>query len=117
MKEGETVEYTLQSDPSGRVKADRVTGPNGAFVQGAPRRTYDSGFGSGGGGFGGGFGSYGGGGGFGSGGGGGFGGSSGGFGSENTFASDSSDDLGSDGPAHDELDSTPSDKTTTEAKP
>ena len=38
------------TDPSGRVKADKVTGPNGSFVQGAPKRTFDSGFGGGGGG-------------------------------------------------------------------
>ena len=53
LQEGEAVEYSLQADPSGRVKAERVTGPNGAFVQGAPRRTFDTGFGGGGGGFGG----------------------------------------------------------------
>jgi uncharacterized membrane protein YgcG len=64
-QEGEAVEYTILADPTGRVKAERVTGPNGGFVQGAPRRTFESGFG---GGFGGG------------GGGGGFGGGRGGFG-------------------------------------
>jgi hypothetical protein len=80
IQEGEPVEYTVMTDDRGKVKAERVTGPMGAFVQGAPRRSFDSfGGGGGGGGFGGG--------GFG-GGGGGFGGNSGfgggGFGGNNS---------------------------------
>lgn len=55
------------TDDSGRIRAERVTGPMGAFVQGAPRRDFGRSLGGGGGGFG-----------FGSGGDGGFGG--GGFG-------------------------------------
>jgi len=74
LAEGEPVEYTTMTDPQGRSKAERVTGPDGAHVQGAPRRTFDSGFG--------GFGRDGGGSGFGGGGfgGGGYGGGGGGFG-------------------------------------
>lgn len=128
--EGEAVEYSVMTDPGGRVKAERVTGPNGGFVQGAPRRTFDGGFGGGfgqgggfggqGGGFGGqggGFGNYGGGGGF----GGGFGGG-GGFGSSETPSTETDTGFGSDGPPMDELD-TPSAGTgatstdSTEAKP
>lgn len=36
-QEGEPVEFTTQSDDVGRVRAERVTGPMGAYVQGAPR--------------------------------------------------------------------------------
>jgi hypothetical protein len=84
-QEGEPVEFTAQTDERGRLKAEKVTGPMGAFVQGAPRRSFqdDGGFGGGGGGFGGGGGGFGGGGGGfggGGGGGGGFGGGGGGFG-------------------------------------
>ena len=91
-QEGEPVEFTVMTDDRGKIKAERVTGPMGAFVQGAPRRSFDQfggaggggfgGGGQGGGGFGGGGGGFGGGGGGfgGSGGGGGFGGNSGGFG-------------------------------------
>jgi hypothetical protein len=62
------VEFTVVTDDLGRTKAGRVTGPDGSFVQGAPRRQpgfydqpgsfggFDSG-GFGGGGGGGGFGS------------------------------------------------------------
>lgn len=39
--EGEPVEFTIVTDMKGRVKADRVTGPMGSFVQGAPRRPFD----------------------------------------------------------------------------
>jgi hypothetical protein len=81
-QEGEPVEFTAQTDERGRLKAERVTGPMGAFVQGAPRRSFrdypeGGGFGGGGGDYGGGGGFGGGGGGFGGGGGGGFGRSSG----------------------------------------
>mmetsp|Transcript_17610 Transcript_17610/g.48002 ORF Transcript_17610/g.48002 Transcript_17610/m.48002 type:complete len:172 (-) Transcript_17610:164-679(-) len=75
LAEGEPVEYEFQEEEKGR-KASRVTGPDGHFVQGAPRQSFEPGqrFGGGGGG-GGGFG----GGGYGSGGGG-FGASGGGGG-------------------------------------
>lgn len=70
------MEFTTMTDDRGKVKAERVTGPTGAFVQGAPRQQSQysnegrSGrFGGGGGGGGGGYG-----------GGGGFGSSGGGFG-------------------------------------
>mmetsp|Transcript_14815 Transcript_14815/g.28222 ORF Transcript_14815/g.28222 Transcript_14815/m.28222 type:complete len:128 (+) Transcript_14815:61-444(+) len=39
LADGEPVEYTTTTDENGRTKADRVTGPMGGFVQGAPRRT------------------------------------------------------------------------------
>ena len=78
------MEFTVMTDDRGKIKAERVTGPMGAFVQGAPRRSFDQfGGGAGGGGFGGGGqggGGFGGGGFSGGGGGGGFGGSGGGFG-------------------------------------
>jgi hypothetical protein len=59
LQEGEPVEYSTVTDPNGRSKADNVTGPMGAYVQGAPRKppmdygSYGGGFGGGGGGFGG----------------------------------------------------------------
>lgn len=75
-QEGEPVEYTTVTQGNGKVRAENVTGPMGAYVQGAPRNMYGGGGGFGGGG-GGGFG----GGGFGGGGGqGGYGGGGGGFG-------------------------------------
>ena len=37
LAEGETVEFEIQTDDSGRTRAVDVTGPNGAYVQGAPR--------------------------------------------------------------------------------
>lgn len=67
LQEGEPVEFSIKEDDRGRKSAERVTGPMGAFVQGAPPRS-DGGFG---GGFGGGYGDSS---------GGGFGGGSGGFG-------------------------------------
>jgi cold shock CspA family protein len=36
LAEGETVEYSIETDSSGRRKATQVTGPNGADVQGQP---------------------------------------------------------------------------------
>jgi hypothetical protein len=52
------VEFSTITDSSGRTKAENVTGPMGAYVQGAPQRTrmdYDGFSGGGGsGGFGGG---------------------------------------------------------------
>jgi protein lin-28 len=48
LAEGEPVEFSTMEDPSnGKTKAQNVTGPMGAFVQGAPR---NEGFGGGGGG-------------------------------------------------------------------
>jgi len=38
LAEGEPVEFTTMEDPSnGKIKAQNVTGPMGAYVQGAPR--------------------------------------------------------------------------------
>ena len=38
LAEGEAVEFRLTTDPkTGKVKAVDVTGPDGAYVQGAPR--------------------------------------------------------------------------------
>lgn len=42
LQEGEPVEFTPTVDERGRIKAERVTGPMGAFVQGAPRRTFQA---------------------------------------------------------------------------
>lgn len=53
LAEGESVEFTTMEDPSnGKIKAQNVTGPMGAFVQGAPRRNDfgNDGYGGGGGG-------------------------------------------------------------------
>lgn len=44
IKEGETVEFTKQNDASGRLKASLVTGPMGAFVQGAPKESFSRSF-------------------------------------------------------------------------
>eukprot|EP00601_Ochromonadales_sp_CCMP2298_P004365 CAMPEP_0173191348 /NCGR_PEP_ID=MMETSP1141-20130122/12833_1 /TAXON_ID=483371 /ORGANISM="non described non described, Strain CCMP2298" /LENGTH=123 /DNA_ID=CAMNT_0014115523 /DNA_START=31 /DNA_END=402 /DNA_ORIENTATION=+ len=39
LAEGEVVEYDISEDPNkGKKFASNVTGPNGAYVQGAPRR-------------------------------------------------------------------------------
>ena len=76
LADGEAVEYTVMIDErTGKKKAERVTGPDGGFVQGASREGNNNnrgGFGGGGGGFGGGGGGFG-------GGGGGFGGGGGGY--------------------------------------
>ena len=52
LQEGEPVEFSVLEDDNGRTKAENVTGPMGAYVQGAPRRPrmsfYDGGFGGGG---------------------------------------------------------------------
>jgi hypothetical protein len=37
LAENEAVEYAVEADQTGRIKAVKVTGPNGAFVQGAQR--------------------------------------------------------------------------------
>jgi hypothetical protein len=54
LQEGEPVEFTTVKDHNGRAKAENVTGPMGAYVQGAPRREGMFGGGGGGGGRGGG---------------------------------------------------------------
>ena len=72
--DGESVEFEVITEPNGKSKAIHVTGPEGGYVQGAPRRVYDD---YGGGGYGGGGG--GGGGGYNDGGGGGYGGGGGGY--------------------------------------
>lgn len=50
-KDGETVEYTVVTGDNGKTKAENVTGPMGAYVQGAPRNPRmfndDGGFGGG----------------------------------------------------------------------
>jgi cold shock CspA family protein len=40
LAESEPVEYNVAQDENGRVKALNVTGPNGAFVRGAPKPTF-----------------------------------------------------------------------------
>jgi hypothetical protein len=78
LREGETVEFFIETSDDGRSKAVQVTGPGGAAPEGAPRRQFDFNGGAGGGAYGGGGGgAYGGGGG---GGRGGFGGGRGGRG-------------------------------------
>jgi cold shock CspA family protein len=42
LQEGETVEFTVQHDETGRLKATLVTGPMGAFVQGMPKPSFRS---------------------------------------------------------------------------
>merc|ERR1711997_355309 len=54
LAEGEEVEFEVEVDERQRKKAHNVTGPDGSFVQGAPRPDSNYGFGGGGGGFGGG---------------------------------------------------------------
>jgi cold shock CspA family protein len=39
LAEGEEVEFNVQADESGKLKAVDVTGPGGAYVKGAPRRS------------------------------------------------------------------------------
>jgi len=51
-QDGEPVEYTTTTDGDGRTRAERVTGPMGGFVQGAPRRPSFGEGGQGGGGYG-----------------------------------------------------------------
>lgn len=52
LREGETVEFVLETSDDGRNKAIQVSGPDGSFVQGAPapQRGYEGGGGGGGGG-------------------------------------------------------------------
>ena len=51
LREGEPVEFLIETSPDGRQKAVNVTGPNGKAVEGAPRRQYDDSYGGGGGGY------------------------------------------------------------------
>jgi cold shock CspA family protein len=54
LKEAEQVEFDLDTQPNGKMAAVDVTGPEGAFVQGAPKPVRrDDGYGGGGGGGGG----------------------------------------------------------------
>jgi len=42
LSEGEELEFKVEKDPkSGKLKAVDVTGPDGGYVQGAPRQMYD----------------------------------------------------------------------------
>lgn len=41
LADGESVEYVVEEDDTGRRKAVQVTGPDGAEVQGAPFRPQD----------------------------------------------------------------------------
>lgn len=46
LAEGEALEFRLTTDEkTGKVKAVDVTGPDGAYVQGAPRRDFDDDYG------------------------------------------------------------------------
>lgn len=54
--DGESVEFEVITEPNGKCKAIHVTGPDGGYVQGAPRRMDSGGYGGGeGGGYGGGY--------------------------------------------------------------
>ena len=48
LREGEAVEFVLETSDDGRQKAVSVTGPNGAAPEGAPRRQFDDSYGGGG---------------------------------------------------------------------
>lgn len=50
LREGEPVEFFVETSDDGRQKAVNVTGPNGAAPEGAPRRQFDDSYGGGGGG-------------------------------------------------------------------
>jgi cold shock CspA family protein len=50
--DGESVEFDVVTEPNGKTKAINVTGPDGSYVQGSPRRMDDGGGGYGGGGYG-----------------------------------------------------------------
>ena len=45
LKDGEQVEFEVITEPNGRSKAFNVTGPDGSYVQGAPKRFNNDGFG------------------------------------------------------------------------
>lgn len=49
LREGEEVEFLIETSENGRTKAHEVTGPGGSVVQGAPRRDTNYGGGRGGG--------------------------------------------------------------------
>mmetsp|Transcript_18220 Transcript_18220/g.37103 ORF Transcript_18220/g.37103 Transcript_18220/m.37103 type:complete len:123 (+) Transcript_18220:22-390(+) len=45
LADGERVEFKVSSDDrTGKLRAVDVTGPDGAYVQGAPRQEYDDGY-------------------------------------------------------------------------
>ena len=44
-QDGEQVEFEVIEEPNGRFKAYNVTGPDGSYVQGAPKRFNDNGYG------------------------------------------------------------------------
>merc|ERR1719382_78103 len=45
LAEGEELEFKVAADPkTGKLKAVEVTGPDGAYVQGAPRQDFDDGY-------------------------------------------------------------------------
>jgi len=45
LAEGEELEFKVAADPkTGKLKAVEVTGPDGAYVQGAPRQEFDDGY-------------------------------------------------------------------------
>ncbi|PSC75111.1 cold-shock DNA binding isoform B [Micractinium conductrix] len=48
LREGEAVEFFIETSDDGRQKAVNVTGPGGAAPEGAPRRQFDNGGGFGG---------------------------------------------------------------------
>jgi len=41
LADGESVEYEVSVDESGRTRAENVTGPDGSYVQGRPQRYND----------------------------------------------------------------------------
>eukprot|EP00569_Conticribra_weissflogii_P007840 CAMPEP_0171342534 /NCGR_PEP_ID=MMETSP0878-20121228/14605_1 /TAXON_ID=67004 /ORGANISM="Thalassiosira weissflogii, Strain CCMP1336" /LENGTH=97 /DNA_ID=CAMNT_0011845231 /DNA_START=285 /DNA_END=578 /DNA_ORIENTATION=+ len=45
--DGESVEFEVAQEPDGKIRAMSVTGPEGSYVQGAPKRFNDGGFGGG----------------------------------------------------------------------
>jgi len=53
LREGEAVEFVVETSSDGRAKAVNVTGPGGSAPEGAPRRRFQNGGGFGGGGMGG----------------------------------------------------------------
>jgi hypothetical protein len=40
LQDGEEVRFNIEVDASGRKRAADVTGPDGGFVQGAPKRSF-----------------------------------------------------------------------------
>ena len=43
LRDGESVEFTVETDFKGKTKASKCTGPNGDFVQGAERQSQNGG--------------------------------------------------------------------------